>query len=231
MWISPVVASCGIMRVLTEGNWHMGNRGQEPIEERHVGQRHLERLVMLSDGVFAIAITLSAIELKPDGHPGLPLWDAWSRPLLLYFLSFLLIGMVWFHHRRIVSHLRDVDATGTALNLLLLSLVALLPVVVRYALTEAAPDQSMLVYAVGISATYLCTALLWLHLAFIARLAPDLDRRVALGWLLQMVAAPLLMGAAVLYYAHLRYASLAVTLLGVGLIGAKRWLERLARVK
>lgn len=206
----------------------MTRRGQEPIEDRHVGERHLERLVMLSDGVFAIAITLSAIELKPDAGVGLSLWRAWSHPLLLYFLSFLLIGVVWLNHRRIVAHLRDVDAVGTVLNLVLLALVALLPVVVRYSLTDAPAGQALLVYATGIGATFLATALLWLHLAFIARLAPDLDRRVALGWLLQLIAAPLLIAAAAMYSAHLRYASLALTLVAVVLVLVRRWLGRVA---
>lgn len=207
----------------------MDMRAQSPVEEHHVGQRHLDRLVMLCDGVFAIAITLSAIELKPEAQPGLSIWDAWSRPLLLYFLSFLLIGSVWFNHRRIMAHLRGVDAIGTALNLVLLSVVALLPVVIRYALTEASGHQGFVVYVIGIGATYLVTALLWLHLAFFARLAPDLDRRVALGWLMQLFAAPLLVGAGALYGAHLRYSSLALTLAALALIGSRRWLDRRAR--
>ena len=209
----------------------MSRRGQEPVEDRHVGQRHLERLVMLSDGVFAIAITLSAIELKPEARAGESVWQAWSHPLLLYFLSFLLIGIVWSNHRRIVAHLRDVDTIGTVLNLLLLSLVALLPVVVRYSLDEAAQGQALIVYATGLAATYLAIALMWLYLAFIARLAPDLDRRIALGWLLQLIAAPLLICAAVLYSAHLRYPALAVTLFGVALILARRWLGHIARAE
>lgn len=207
----------------------MGMRGQEPVEERHVGQRHLERLVMLSDGVFAIAITLSAIELKPEAHPGLSAWDAWSQPLLIYFLSFLLIGSVWFNHRRIVAHLRDIDAVGTILNLVLLSVVALLPVVIRYALAETSSGQNFAVYAIGIGSTYLATALLWLYLAFVARLAPDLDRRIAWGWLLQLFAAPMLVGAGALYGAQLRYPALALTLAAVALIVARRRLDRIAR--
>jgi uncharacterized membrane protein len=32
--------------------------------------------------------------------------------LTVYFLSFLLIGVIWVGHRRIVSHLRDIDGVG-----------------------------------------------------------------------------------------------------------------------
>src|SRR5215475_871909 len=88
----------------------------------HLGQRHLERLVMLSDGIFAIAITLSAIEIKPESGEDGSLWHAWSTPLLIYFLSFFLIGLIWLVHRRIVAWLSHIDAPGTIINMMLLSL-------------------------------------------------------------------------------------------------------------
>ncbi|WP_449428642.1 hypothetical protein [Rhodanobacter umsongensis] len=43
----------------------MNSRANKPVEERHVGRRHLDRPIMLSDGIFAIAITLPAIEICP----------------------------------------------------------------------------------------------------------------------------------------------------------------------
>ena len=51
----------------------------------------------------------------------------------MYFLSFLMIGPIWFNHRRIVLHLRDIGSIGTVINLMLLSLVALTPVMIRFA--------------------------------------------------------------------------------------------------
>ena len=136
---------------------------------------------MLSDGVFAIAITLSAIEIKPEAVPGKTLWEVWATPLLIYFLSFFLIGTVWAFHRRIVAHLRDIDPVGTAINLLLLSLVALMPVVIRFVFEGFQQGQGLLVYGIALGATYACMAVLWLHVAFFARLAPDLPHRLVPG--------------------------------------------------
>src|ERR1700744_1179314 len=113
----------------------------------HQGQRHLERLVMLSDGIFAIAITLSAIEIKPETTGSGSLWQAWSLPLLIYFLSFFLIGLIWLVHRRIVAWLSHIAPIGTIINMALLSLVALVPVVVRFALTYPQREGAFLVYA------------------------------------------------------------------------------------
>lgn len=204
----------------------MGSRVHDPIEDRHIGQRHLDRLIMLSDGVFAIAITLSAIEIKPLDGVGLSFWQAWSHALMLYFLSFLLIGVVWANHRRLVAHLRDIDAVGTALNMLLLSLVALLPVVIRFAFEDPAGDEAFVVYALAIAATFLCMFAFWCYTAFIARLAPDLDRATARDWLIQMALAALTLLAAALYAVQARVPAAVLTVVGVGLLLSKRWLVR-----
>lgn len=177
---------------------------------------------MLSDGVFAIAITLSAIEIKPEALPGRTLWEAWATPLLIYFLSFFLIGTVWAFHRRIVAHLRDIDPVGTAINLLLLSLVALMPVVIRFVFEGFQQGQGLLVYGIALGATYACMAVLWLHVAFLAGLAPDLPRQKTRQWLLELFAGALIFAALALHEAHLRWASVVVTLLALALLSAKR---------
>lgn len=207
----------------------MNNRVEEPVLDRHVGQRHLDRLVMLSDGVFAIAITLSAVEIRPELKPGQTLWQAWSTPLLVYFLSFMMIGLIWFSHRRIVAHLRDIDAVGTAINLILLSLVALAPVMIRFSLIEAAGNQGLLVYSLGLTVIFLCMAALWFYLAFVARLAPDMDPRLRNAWMLEMVAAPLVLAAVPLYTLQMRWIPLLLTLVAVALWIRKSWLEHLLR--
>lgn len=179
--------------------------------------------------MFAIAITLSAIELKPELNTGAGLWQAWRTPLLLYFISFMLTGVIWSLHRRVMGHLRRIDAVGTALNMLLLSLVALLPVVVRFALAAEVDADGFAVYAVGTGSTYLCMAVFWLYVAFVADLAPDLDRRVALAWLMQMAAAPLLIGAVGLYQMGLRHWAWLPGMAAVLLLFGRRRLEHVAR--
>ncbi|MBD8900443.1 TMEM175 family protein [Rhodanobacter sp. DHG33] len=103
----------------------------QPVREHHVHQRHFDRLVMLADGVFAIALTLSAVELRPEAQPGQSLLEVWGAPLLVYFFSFFWIASVWYQHRRAMAQLRRIDAPLTVLTMLLLSLVALVPVLIR----------------------------------------------------------------------------------------------------
>jgi uncharacterized membrane protein len=182
-------------------------------------------MVMLSDGVFAIAITLSALEIRaPDTADTLSLWQAWSAPLLVYFLSFLRIGVVWFHHRRIVAHLRDIDGIGTAINLFLLSIVALMPMVTRYVI-EVTHGKGVAVYVAAVVATFGCMAVLWAHLAFVARLAPDVPRARALRWLLEVVGLPLGALAVVIYDAHAWIASCGLAVLCAAVV----WVARIER--
>jgi uncharacterized membrane protein len=177
----------------------MGSRVQEPISDHHVGQRHLDRMVMLSDGVFAIAITLSAIEIKPETAPGQSLWQAWSIPLLVYFFSFFIIGTVWMFHRRMVAHLRDIDGVGSAINLVLLCVVALMPVVNRFVFTDAVHASSITVFAAMMVVTFVLLAVFWGYLAFVAKLAPDLPRSTARLWLIEMMS-PMIGALSVILY-------------------------------
>lgn len=163
----------------------MSKPSRSAVQEHLVHRRHLDRLVMLSDGVFAIAITLSAIEIKPEMQPGQSLWDGWRTPLMIYFLCFFLIGQLWVFHRRIVAQVRHLDGPATAINLLLLSLVALMPVAIRVSLTDQTTLGQTLIYALAVAVTYACMALFWGYLAFVAKLVPDMDRRLAYIWLWQ----------------------------------------------
>src|SRR5207249_2337834 len=94
--------------------------------ERHA----FDRLIMLSDGVFAIAITLAAIEIRPPDFAAADLertFAAIRGALATYAISFAVIGAYWLAHRRMFGLLRPVDPVFTLLNLLLLGLLALQP--------------------------------------------------------------------------------------------------------
>lgn len=64
-----------------------------------------ERVEMLSDGVFAIVVTLLILDLKvpelKDGHSPDALWEAlWllRNKFLSFILSFLFVINLWFSH-------------------------------------------------------------------------------------------------------------------------------------
>jgi Endosomal/lysosomal potassium channel TMEM175 len=94
----------------------------------------LDRLVLFSDAVFAIAITLLALDLRlPEPPPDLT--DAGLLEQLLelgpkYFsfvISFMSVGFYWIAHHRFFQLVVRVDAGLLLLNLLLLMGVAFIP--------------------------------------------------------------------------------------------------------
>ena len=183
-------------------------------------QRHFDRLVMLSDGVFAIAMTLSAVELKPEQAAGAHgLLAQWATPLLVYFLSFFIVGSVWMQHRRILTRLRHVDTPMTLLTLAVLSMVSLMPVVIRVFLTEAGGESNdgMLVYALALMANYLCLAASWGYASFLGKLAPDVPAPLAWSWLLRDLCVAALFAATALFAAQMRILALLVCLSGLAL--------------
>ena len=88
------------------------------------------RIEAFSDGVFAIAITLLIIEVRPpDSEAGelagdlVGLWPSYAA----YFVSFVVIGIIWVNHHDVFGRITTVDRPLLFLNLFLLLTVAFLP--------------------------------------------------------------------------------------------------------
>lgn len=94
----------------------------------------VERLAFFSDAVFAIALTILALDLRLPALPPIgtseQLVDAivamWPQ-LYSFTLSFVVITLFWNGHYRTFSFLRGIDAVFLLLNLVLLFLIVLLP--------------------------------------------------------------------------------------------------------
>ena len=88
------------------------------------------RLEAFSDGVFAVAITLLALDLTVEGPGHGPLidqlYDKWPA-FLAYLISFFTIGIIWVNHHALVRNIAVVDRTLLFLNLMLLLFVVLIP--------------------------------------------------------------------------------------------------------
>lgn len=101
----------------------------------------LERLILFSDAVFAIAITLLVIEIKiPDEEQlkKLGLLEITDRNLLKalkhlipkflgFLVSFMMIGLYWTIHHRMFGFVTSYTRKMLVLNLVFLFFIALMP--------------------------------------------------------------------------------------------------------
>ncbi len=154
--------------------------------------RHwFDRLIMLSDGVFAIAVTLLSLEIRGPAHWSNlgELWAGLAPQLDAYGLSFLVIAIYWLAHRRLMAQIVTVDAPLTVLTLVMLALVALVPGATQLPRAPA----SWTLYAALIILIGLSVAALWGYAALIAKLvAPQVSYGSRWFQLLLMVFTPAL---------------------------------------
>jgi uncharacterized membrane protein len=167
----------------------------EPLAARRA--RHdFDRLIMLSDGVFAIAITLLALDVRvPAGVEDrfASLWTALKPLLSAYSLSFLVISVYWLLHRRFMAVILRVDAVATMLNLLILGLVSLLPAGTRLASSAQRFGPGLEVYAGLVIAIGASVACFWGYAGLIGGLvSPEVGPRMRwIGFVGVLISTPL----------------------------------------
>jgi uncharacterized membrane protein len=113
----------------------MSNNSEFEISKDEIKKEfQVERMILFSDAVFAIVITLMAIEIKiPETNERLA-GDLLQRELIhllpvigAYVVSFFFIGSIWYQHLKIFSVVKDYDKGLVVRNLLLLFFVGLFP--------------------------------------------------------------------------------------------------------
>lgn len=127
------------------------------------------RVLALSDGVFAIAMTLLALDITlPAGLDQAGYEEALGEVapnLWAYALSFVVIAAFWRGHHQVFRYVREVDGTVIKLGLLNLGLIALMPFPTTLLAEYGDQPQSVAVYsgaAAAIGATQLSlTLVLW----------------------------------------------------------------------
>jgi uncharacterized membrane protein len=130
------------------------------------------RLEALSDGVFAIAITLLVLDLAVpprevarEGGLAAALAHQWPS-YAAYLTSFMIIGIIWVNHHTMFDKVRQVDRPVLFLNLLLLLTVSVIPFPTRLLAEYLTAGDDAHVAAAVYSATMLAMGLsysaLWL---------------------------------------------------------------------
>ncbi|MFD3456378.1 TMEM175 family protein [Streptomyces sp. NPDC058691] len=99
-----------------------------------------ERMLLFTDAVVAIAITLLALELPlPQGHTNSELWHSATedrRDYQAFLISFAVVWAHWSSHRRMFRAVRRLDGVLSGINGLWLLMVVLIP----FAMKVLAPD-------------------------------------------------------------------------------------------
>lgn len=105
----------------------------DTVYNRIAGQSHA-RLSALSDGLFAIAMTLLVLDLRVPAteavHTEVDLWRALlgrSPQLLMYLMSFLTLGIFWVGQQTQLNYLARADRNFAWIHIGFLSTVALMP--------------------------------------------------------------------------------------------------------
>ena len=104
-----------------------------PLHNELKKEFQLERMILFSDAVFAIAITLLAIELRVpvllhvSEHELLESLNEMIPKFIGFFISFLIIGQYWTTHHRLFGFVVNYSLRLMWLNLFFLMAVVLMP--------------------------------------------------------------------------------------------------------
>ena len=161
------------------------------------------RIEALTDGVFAVAMTLLVLDIKVPiveqaVSEGLPhsLLALWPR-FLSYAISFIMLGIYWVGHHNQFHMIRRTDRALLWINILFMMGVSLLPFSTALLSQYANEPSAIIVYGVNLIIVGLVLFWHWRHATFGHRLVDDdLDpsivslaaRRILVGPALFLIA-------------------------------------------
>ena len=134
----------------------------------------LDRMVALSDGLFATVLTLLVLDLRlPDAISSqgtdVITFVKWLGPhLFSYLLTFLVAGIYWMAHHRNFGYITGSDRTLLGYNLLFLLFIGLLPFSTAAIGVTAGPSAGVYpfywaIYCANLILAGLLSALCWLY--------------------------------------------------------------------
>jgi len=138
------------------------------IEETEIKKEfQLERVILFSDAVFAIIITIMVLDIRlPEdlkNANALQVRHAFFRllpKLMAYMISFGLVARFWRHHLKMFSLLRDYDSKLLGFNLVYLFSISLFPFGVSLISANADPLSPQYTWAANIYVSILLLSIL-----------------------------------------------------------------------
>jgi uncharacterized membrane protein len=132
----------------------MNDSTPQPAESARSQEKEVARIATFSDGVYAIAITLLALQLAIPSGDRVDVWAELkdlSPSLLSFAISFAVIGAYWVAHHRLYSLIERYDRKLIWLNLLSLFFIVLMPFTTTLVGEHGGSDVSVIVYALSVA--------------------------------------------------------------------------------
>ncbi|MBW4091229.1 MAG: DUF1211 domain-containing protein [Proteobacteria bacterium] len=172
-----------------------------PIYNRIAGQS-IERIAALSDGIFAVAMTLLVLDLRVPaaGTAGLAHALAGLAPhLLVYLMSFMTLGIFWVGQQTQLNHLAQADRNLAWIHLGFLFAVTLMPFSTGLIGSFIAARLALLAYWVNILLPGIALFAAWRYATRAGLISPDapagigraVERRIVIAQALYAAGAAL----------------------------------------
>jgi uncharacterized membrane protein len=166
-----------------------------------IANRSLERIGALSDGLFAIAMTLIVLEIQVPSPTGsdtdaslLAALGHLGPRLLTYLLSFLTLGIFWNGQQTQLSYLSRANRDVAWLSLLFLAIVALFPFTTSLLAEFFALRVALGLYWLDICLCGLALLAIWTYAERAGLLREDVGPEVGLAIRRRIVIAQVLYG-------------------------------------
>ena len=127
------------------------------------------RLEALGDGIFSVAMTVLVIELKIPSVQGNSLKDLLHglyetrQELFCYFISFVVLGIMWFGHRMVFEYISRTNRYFIFLGVLFYMAVCLVPFSARFLAANTLRWYAILMYGLNLSACNLALYAQWVY--------------------------------------------------------------------
>ena len=154
--------------------------GMEDLEHAR-GERSFDRMLALSDGVFAFAITLLALDIILPSEVGITSNGALlgalgneTQSFVSFIISFFVVGTYWVEHHRIFRYVKRTDDRLLWINILFLFFIVLVPFATRVLEAFGTLQVAVALYASINAGTGVMAALMWRYASHGGRLTEGL---------------------------------------------------------
>jgi uncharacterized membrane protein len=129
------------------------------------------RLEAISDGIFAIAMTIIVLELKVPDEPEFGLGSEKIFQFLYsilpkvetYSLSFIIAGVFWMRHQLQFMHIKGVDRAIITINLIFLLFVTFIPFSTGFVMDFPNTEIPFLIYGFNLWTISMMLVINWLY--------------------------------------------------------------------